>query len=129
MHGNHHSTSCCVLIADNNALVGFDIGDELERHGYTVAGPFSSCAAASAWLVRNAPDVAILAVHLSDGACTELARDLRAREIPFLIYSGEDKRAHPCLGETTWLEKPALPKVLVDAVAALVAPAPQGTRG
>jgi DNA-binding response OmpR family regulator len=125
---NGPSTSYCVLIAENNALVGFDIGDELERHGYTIAGPFSSCAAASEWLVRNAPDVTILAVHLSDGACTELARQLRAREIPFLIYSGEEKRAHPELGETTWLTKPALPKVLLDAVAALVA-APRRRRG
>src|SRR4051812_46457054 len=121
MHGSYPATTCCVLIAENNAMVGIEIGDELERNGYTVAGPFASCAAASEWLGQNAPDLAILAVHLSDGTCTELARDLRAREVPFLIYSGEDKRAHPDLGETTWLVKPALPNALLDAVAALIA--------
>jgi DNA-binding response OmpR family regulator len=119
MHGNRPNTACCVLVAENNALVGFEIGDDLERSGYTVAGPFSSCAAASEWLGRNAPDLAILAVHLRDGTCVELARELRARDVPFLVYSGDDKRAHPDLGETTWLTKPALPNVLVDAVAAL----------
>jgi DNA-binding response OmpR family regulator len=121
MHGNYPARTCCVLIAENNALVGFDLGDELVRNGYTIAGPFSSCAAASEWLGQNTPDSAILAVHLSDGPCTELAHELRDRNVPFLIYSGEEKRAHPDLGETAWLTKPANPTVLLDAVAALVA--------
>jgi len=46
---------------------------------------------------------------LSDGPCLELARELRVRGVPFLIYSGASEfRGHaPELEGTPWVEKPA----------------------
>ena len=47
-----------------------------------------SAAEALAWLERDAPSVAILDYSLKDGPCTALARTLRERGVPFIIYSG-----------------------------------------
>jgi DNA-binding response OmpR family regulator len=77
-----------VLIAEDQALVSLFIEDELVDAGYAVAGPFASCAGASAWLVDNTPDLAILDHELKDGPCTDVATELRRRSVPFLILTG-----------------------------------------
>jgi len=77
-----------VMIADNNTLVGIGIQDDLESNGYAVAGPFATCAEATAWLKAETPGLAILAVHLRDGTCVDLSRELRGRDVPMIVYSG-----------------------------------------
>jgi len=46
---------------------------------------------------------------LSDGPCLELARELKRRGVPFMIYSGADafEEHAPDLDGVLWLEKPA----------------------
>ena len=106
-----------VMIADNNTLVGIGIQDDLESNGYAVAGPFATCAEATAWLKAETPGLAILAVHLRDGTCVDLARELRERNVPMIVYSGERRQAVPELQDAEWLEKPASPERLLAAVA------------
>jgi DNA-binding response OmpR family regulator len=114
------ATNVRLLIADSNTVVGLGIQDDLEQAGYAVAGPFASCAQATAWLESDTPGLAILAVHLQDGTCVDLARELRERDVPMIVYSGERRQAIPELQEALWLEKPATPATLLIAVADLV---------
>jgi DNA-binding response OmpR family regulator len=74
-----------VLIADSNTVVGLGIQDDLEQAGYAVAGPFASCAQATAWLESDTPGLAILAVHLQDGTCVDLRPVLRAAPAPMRL--------------------------------------------
>ena len=119
-------TRCLVLIAKNEAIIGLNIQDEREDVGYAVAGPFSTCAEASAWLKANTPDVAVLDIHLRDGACVELAEELTHLGVPFAVYSGElEADTLPAFKGATWVEKPARAATLIDAVAELLAPKAQ----
>jgi hypothetical protein len=72
-------------------------------------GPFDTCASAETWLKSADPiQGAILDYKLRDGPCTALARDLRTRGIPFIVYSGHSRsaEAEPEFGDAPWLVKP-----------------------
>src|SRR3954467_6754360 len=83
-----------VLLLEDEALIALNLQDELQDAGYRIAGPFTTCAAALAWLQTATPDTAILDAALKDGPCREIALELSRREVPFLIYSGhhEDRQ-------------------------------------
>ena len=111
-----------VLVAENDALIGLNLQDELEGMGYAVAGPFPTCADAMHWLKPNTPDVAVLDIHLRDGACVELAMELTRLSVPFAVYSGElEADTLPAFRDAKWIEKPATRDILLDAVAELLA--------
>ena len=121
-------TSCLVLIAENEGLIGLDLQEELEGAGYEVAGPFSTCTDAVQWLKRNTPDIAVVDIHLRDGACVELARELTKLQVPIAVYSGERQSAmRPEFKEAKWIEKPADASTLLAAVAGLRLPSQSRT--
>ncbi len=94
----------------------------LEDVGYELAGPFRSNAEALAWLDGSTPDLAILDYKLHDGLCIDLARTLRKRDVPFVIYSG-DRQAAGMPEEfdgAPWIEKPCPGQVFLDVLTALV---------
>ena len=97
------------MIVEDEALIAMSLEDVFEAQGYRVTGPFSTCADALAALASAAPDIAILDATLKDGSCLELARELRGRDIPFLIYSGRKaiEEHAPELGGIPWVDKPA----------------------
>ncbi|WP_373696789.1 response regulator [Microvirga yunnanensis] len=103
----------CLLIEDN-PLVGLDLADALDAGGYYVAGPFPCGREACEWLARFTPDVAVVDLTLRDGRCLELVRELRARTIPFIIYSGcpIQQRPSDVPADVPWLEKPASYEVI-----------------
>jgi DNA-binding response OmpR family regulator len=111
-----------VLVAEDDAIIGFDITDTLEAAGYAILGPASSCSDAFAWLERSVPDIAVLDAVLRDGPCTEFARELQNRAIPFIIYSG---RSHAELAvefvDVKWLEKPCAHADLLKALNQMLA--------
>jgi DNA-binding response OmpR family regulator len=78
-----------ILLVEDDALIGLMLEHDLLAHGFTVLGPFASCAATLAWLDGQVPDAAILDITLTDGPCVELARALRERQIPFLVFTGQ----------------------------------------
>jgi DNA-binding response OmpR family regulator len=107
-----------VLVADE-VIIGMMLEDELREAGYEVAGPFATCASAIEWLESSTPDVAVLEYMLRDGPCTGLARTLRGRGVPLVIYSASRRSSTkaPEFKGVPWIEKPApfvrLRKVLV----------------
>jgi DNA-binding response OmpR family regulator len=97
------------MIVEDEAIIAFSLEDGLTDAGFEVVGPFSACADALTSLAGNVPDIAILDAVLSDGTCLDLARELRLRGVPFVVYSGASEfREHaPELQGTPWVEKPA----------------------
>jgi DNA-binding response OmpR family regulator len=112
-----------VLVLEDEAIIAFNLQEELSDAGYRVAGPFTTCEAALDWLGSATPDGAILDTVLKDGPCREIALELTRRGVPFLIYSGHQKTPELVaeFGHVAWIEKPAPPAVLIEACRRLLA--------
>ena len=116
------------LIVEDVALIGMALESYLEDQGFDCAA-VCSAAEALAWLETRCPSVAILDYMLEDGPCTPLIAALRARGVPFLVYSGfPAPPASSELGEVRWIGKPADRAALLGAIAQLVAGAPAAQR-
>jgi DNA-binding response OmpR family regulator len=112
------SRPCCLLVEDQ-VLVGLSLEAFLDESGWAVAGPLSTRAEALLWLKNRTPDLAIVDFELRDGICTPLLVELRAREVPFIVYSGHrpsPASLPPELREAVWLEKPMARQALLRAV-------------
>ena len=115
------------LVLEDQALIAMALEASLEDAGFRVAGPFMSNAEALAWLDNNAPDLALLDVLLKDGPCTSVVRALRARSIPFAIYSGLRPGSRPPeLGAVRWMEKPVSREDLTDVLREIAPKAADG---
>jgi DNA-binding response OmpR family regulator len=88
-----------VLLLEDEGAIAIDLADQLERAGYTVAGPFSRCNSSLEWLQSSTPDLALLDLVLADGPCTAVALELRKRSIPFVVFSGAAEEFGPDLLE------------------------------
>jgi DNA-binding response OmpR family regulator len=110
-----HRSSC--LIVEDQALIGMAIEAYLEDAGFEPAFVSSEHQAMS-WLESATPQFAILDYQLRDGPCTELARELRRRGVPFVVYSGHQRSVsvEMELQEVPWIEKPAARAELVQAI-------------
>ena len=86
----------------------------LEELGIAVCGVFVSEAQALGYLEHNTPDFAILDYSLKTGPCTEVARLLRRRGVPVIVYSGYARRSDTPseFTDVTWIEKPA-PRAMI----------------
>ena len=116
-----------VLVVENELVIGLDLADSLARLGYDVAGPFGQTREALAWLDANTPDAAILDLGLADGSGIDVARNLRLKGVPFVVFSGASHRdaLDRELSRTPWIEKPAVLAQVLDALE-LARAAPRG---
>jgi DNA-binding response OmpR family regulator len=111
------------MVVEDEAIIAMSLEDGLSDQGFQVMGPFSACADALAALETAAPDLAILDAVLSDGPCLELARELRGRGVPFVIYSGADAFDEHAseLDGVPWVEKPSPLETVMAAAVGLLA--------
>lgn len=79
----------CVLVAEDELIIGVDLCDTVEEAGYEVEGPYDSTSSAIDALERRKPDLAILDVRLDDGEVFPLAEKLMAANVPVIFHSGE----------------------------------------
>ena len=114
-------TSPCCMIVEDQALIGMSLEAFLEDAGFSVAGPFLSCADALRWLEHNTPEVALLDVSLRDGTSLPIAHELKGRNTPFAVYSGLPftRNLPDELQGVPWLEKPAPREELTATIASL----------
>jgi DNA-binding NtrC family response regulator len=108
------------LVVEDQALIGLSIEAYLDDLGLEVGGSFLSQAEALRWLEHDTPDFAILDYALRDGPCLALARVLRERGVPFVIYSGHrppDPSAD--FDGVVWIDKPAPRSAIVAALSQL----------
>lgn len=108
------------LIVEDEVLIGLDLDDSLCAAGFEVRC-VASIRSAFEVLATAAFDVAILDFIVRSEPCMHLARELKQRHIPFLIYSGQprDESSGEFRG-VPWLEKPADPKVLITALVEVI---------
>jgi DNA-binding NarL/FixJ family response regulator len=97
-----------VMIAEDEAVVAFDLEFTLADFGCAVLPPVASVADALGLLARERPDVALLDVSLNDGPSTPVARELAAAGVPYAVTTGYDsgQLAEPLLRDAPQLGKP-----------------------
>jgi len=110
------------MIVEDQALIGMSLEASLEDAGFSVEGPFMSNAQALQWLQTETPDIALLDLMIKDGTSVEIARVLKSRGIPFVIYSGLPPNPHAPseLQDVPWLEKPVSRETLTNVLGELV---------
>ena len=79
----------CVLVAEDELIIGVDLCDTVEEAGFEVDGPYESASSAIDSLERRTPDLAILDIRLDDGEVFPLADRLMAANVPVIFHSGE----------------------------------------
>lgn len=120
MTDRHDLAGCSVMIVEDEFYVAFDLRKTLEGFGAEVIGPFADVDGAVAALEEKAPGCAILDVNLSGRSVYELARLLRARQVPIAFYTGYDQEMMPNeFDDEVRLEKPLETELLRVAVAQL----------
>jgi DNA-binding response OmpR family regulator len=110
-----------ILLLEDEPLIAIDVEDLLHRAGWTDVATFSSCNDADEWLKANTPTLAIVHPHLRDGYCTDTARTLSDRSVPFILYSGSSSAdLHADFKTGILLPKPADPEKLHAAITSLI---------
>lgn len=123
MHPDRLSKQAPVLLlAEDEALIGYTLAEDLTDEQFRLAGPFSRAAEALDWLDANAADCAILDFILRDGLATALARELKRRAVPFIVFSGHDRgQGIPAEFQgVPWVEKPAGVDAIQRALSELI---------
>ena len=115
-------TGVTCLIVEDEVLVGMDLENVLCEAGFD-ARWVASAQGALAALETTLPDIAILDIIIRSVPCTDLARELKRRGIPFLVHSGcfPDEALAELQG-APWLGKPAKLSALLSTPAATLAP-------
>ena len=111
-----------LLLAEDEALIGYPLGEDLAEEHFSLAGPFGLAGDALAWLDTHTPDCAIVDYVLRDGPATRLAGELRRRGVPFIVFSGHDRgQGVPTEFEgVPWVEKPAGIEAIQEALQTLI---------
>jgi DNA-binding response OmpR family regulator len=98
-----------VVVLEDEFVIGLALVDSLEEVGMRVSGPLASRAQALDWLQADTPNLAVLDLNLKDGLCTDVAAELRRRDVPFIIASGHPAikySQHQDLSGAPYLQKP-----------------------
>lgn len=82
-------TQPCVLVAEDELIIGIDLCNTVAEAGFAVEGPFDTARSAQEAISRHRPDIAILDVRLEDGESFALAEALIAEDIPVIFHSGQ----------------------------------------
>lgn len=117
-----HAARPCCLIVEDQALIAMSLEAYLDEMGFVVAGPFTNPRETLAWLATNAPHLAILDYKLGEETCADIARELNARGVPVIVYSGTSRGIDPPpeLQAACWLEKPVPRSALLKVVTELL---------
>jgi DNA-binding response OmpR family regulator len=108
-----------VLVLEDEPFIALDLEEMLKAAGVSDVVSVMTCYEADAWLAKNTPELAIIDPHLKDGFCLAAARTLSARQVPFVVYSGDAASAgerEAAFNDGIWLPKPCLPDALNEAI-------------
>jgi DNA-binding response OmpR family regulator len=107
-----------ILVVEDQSLIVMDIADALEAAGASITST-TTLHHALLLVEHDGISAAIIDHVLGDGDSSELCGRLKARGIPFLMYSGLPKIDGECKG-ALHLQKPASPEELVAGVEDLI---------
>lgn len=107
-----------VLVVEREMITGLGLAEDLLDLGFRVSGPFIEAAEISALLLSDPPEWAIVDLAVKDGTGLAAARELSARNIPLVFFSGGDRSRYVDgeFGGVPWVEKPARIERLLAAV-------------
>jgi DNA-binding NtrC family response regulator len=109
-----------VLVVEDDYYLAEETREALEKAGASVLGPCARLEDAQAVLGRAKPDCAVLDLNLGSGPDFGPARAMLEKGIPVLLVTGYDRAVIPSeLSHLPFLQKPASPKKLVEAVSEL----------
>jgi DNA-binding response OmpR family regulator len=117
------SSGVCLILEDE-PWTAFDLADYASFSGYELAGPFSTCRDALAYLENHTPTLAIIDIKVADGTSRSIIEKLTHKVVPFIIYSGY-RRGHlisPDFASYAWIEKPARAEEILSAAERLLMP-------
>src|SRR3954452_20918540 len=97
-----------ILVVEDEALIGLTLAGLLVDEGFWVIGPVGSLPEGLFALDHASPDAVVLDLTLRDGMCATLVREIHARNIPFVVFSGYPPQDFglPELRDVPWIEKP-----------------------
>jgi two-component system, response regulator PdtaR len=78
----------CVLVAEDEMIVGFDLCDTVKEAGFDVSGPYDTAQSAFDAIAERRPDLAILDINLDDGEVYPLAEQLMSANVPVIFHTG-----------------------------------------
>ena len=85
-----------VLVVEDDAILAFDLSDQLRDEGFDVVGPAIDAEQGVAFVEREGCDVGVLDVNLGEGRTSEsVAVELARRSLPFVVVSGYTSDQHP----------------------------------
>jgi DNA-binding NtrC family response regulator len=120
-----------VLVVEDETLIGLTLAGLLADEGFWVVGPVGSLAEGLFALDHASPDAVVLDLTLRDGMCAALPREIHARNIPFIVFSGYARQdfGFPELHDVPWFEKPGNVEEIIRSLANLLAPRVQADVG
>ena len=112
-----------ILLAEDDMLIAMDMQMMLEDAGHDVIGPAATVAQGLSLAEADMPDVAVVDIGLKNGdSGIDLARHLRAWDVPVVFVSGEPTRAYEGRDVAiAFLPKPVMPHDLVESIAVVAA--------
>ena len=117
-----------VLVAEDEAVIAFDLEKTLRALGCSVRGTVASSAGLLELVRQERPDVVLLDLGLADGFAGPLAASLRGEGVPFVISTGYPPEIFddPALRDAPVLRKPYGHAELVRVLARAVGRDPGG---
>jgi DNA-binding response OmpR family regulator len=82
-----------ILVAEDAALIGIDLADHFQAFGARVIGPVATVREAMNLIEGKSLNAALLDFNLEDGDVRPLLKELAARGVPTVIYSGQNLSA------------------------------------
>ena len=97
-----------VVIVEDELIVAMDMEDFLSDHSWDVVATVPTAAKALAALDDHNPDIVILDLNLNGETTLPVVRELKQRNIAFLVVSGygDLRSSDPLLSGVTILSKP-----------------------
>lgn len=110
-----------VLVVEDEYFLGDDVAYALRALGAEIVGPIDDISLATSALANRPVDGAALDVNVQGQLIFPVARELQARNIPFIFMTGYDKSAMPReYQHLPRCEKPFDPADLAGRLAALI---------
>jgi DNA-binding response OmpR family regulator len=116
MAGSFLSTAKCILIVEDDSVIGLAVADLLSDEGFRVVGPIATRREALLALDSHRPDAVLLDLTLRDGSGADFVRELKARRVPFIVFSGHRQESSPDLEGVPWVEKPGRAHDIIAAL-------------
>ncbi len=96
-----------ILVVEDEAMIAFNLAQELEKAGFVVVGPAPSVAKALALIERQGCDFAVVDIHLRQETAEPIGRELLARGVPFVITTGyTNEQLPPIFHDVPMFAKP-----------------------